>query len=93
VPQRDAVRIAVPRPRSPRRLAYLKGFASGNDVRVIFREEVKDLRADVKDIRKQLDELNNKVANIADYRKEIDYALERIAAIEKHLGIKRRIAA
>jgi hypothetical protein len=28
-----------------------------------------------------------------DYRKEIDHALERIAAIEKHLGIDKKIAA
>jgi hypothetical protein len=27
------------------------------------------------------------------YRKEIDHALERIAAIEKHLGINKKIAA
>jgi hypothetical protein len=35
----------------------------------------------------------DKVENIGGYRKEIDHALERIAAIERHLGIERKIAA
>jgi hypothetical protein len=34
-----------------------------------------------------------KVENILGYRKEIDHALERIAAIEKHLGLDRKISA
>jgi len=33
------------------------------------------------------------VENIAEYRKEIDHALDRIAAIEKHPGINKKIAA
>jgi hypothetical protein len=51
------------------------------------------VRSDVKAIRKELDELKEKVDNITGYRKEIDHALERIAAIEKHLGINKKIAA
>ena len=51
------------------------------DVREIIQEELRDVRSDVK------------VDNITGYRKEIDYALERIAAIEKHLGIERKITA
>ena len=34
-----------------------------------------------------------KVENVAAFQKEIDHALERIAAIEKHLGINKKIAA
>jgi hypothetical protein len=30
---------------------------------------------------------------VSGFRKEVDRALERIAAIEKHLGIDRQIAA
>ena len=37
--------------------------------------------------------LTANVENVVGYRKEIDYALERIAAIEKHLGIEKKIAA
>jgi hypothetical protein len=40
-----------------------------------------------------LEDLRTKVDNITGYRKEIDHALERIASIEKHLGISRKIAA
>jgi hypothetical protein len=31
--------------------------------------------------------------SLSPFRKEIDHALERIAAIEKHLGIEKKIAA
>jgi hypothetical protein len=36
-------------------------------------------------IRRDLDDLRERVANVSGFRKEIDHALERIAAIEKHL--------
>jgi hypothetical protein len=31
--------------------------------------------------------------NVIGFQKEIDHALERIAAIEKHLGLDKKIAA
>ena len=37
--------------------------------------------------------LSKKVENISGFRKEIDHALGRIAAIEKHLGISKKNAA
>ena len=40
-----------------------------------------------------LDDLREKVENVIGFQKEIDRALERIAAIEKHLGINKKIAA
>ena len=62
-----------------------------------FREETAEnfcaLRAEVTDIRRDLEEMKSRVANITGYGKEIDHALERVAAIEKHLGIEKRIAA
>jgi hypothetical protein len=64
-----------------------------DDVCIIVREELRDVRSDVKAIRTELDELREKVDNIAGYRKEIDHALERIAAIEKRLGISKKITA
>jgi predicted phage-related endonuclease len=56
-------------------------------------EQVAGIERDLKTIRRDLDDLMEKVENITGYRKEIDHALERIAAIEKHLGITKRIAA
>ena len=43
------------------------------------------MRADVKAIRAELDELIEKVDNIAGYRKEIDHALDRIAELSSAL--------
>jgi hypothetical protein len=37
--------------------------------------------------------LKEKVEMVSGFREEIGRALERIAAIEKHLGIDRQIAA
>jgi hypothetical protein len=70
----------------------LRQFASKEDMRMIAREELRGVRSDVKAIRSELDELRDKVDNIAGYRKEIDHALERIAAIRKHLGLNKKIA-
>jgi hypothetical protein len=37
--------------------------------------------------------LRENVENVSGFQKEIDHALERIAAIEKYLGIEKEIAA
>ena len=50
--------------------------------------ELRNIRAELKTIRSDLDDLSEKVENILGYRKEIDHALTRIAAIEKHLRIR-----
>jgi hypothetical protein len=47
----------------------------------------------LKSIRRDPDDLREKVENVVGFQKEIDHALERIAAIEKHLGINKKIAA
>jgi hypothetical protein len=74
----------------------LKGLATKDELKA-FREEAAEnfraIRAELADIRRGLDDLRSRVANIIGYEKEIDHALERIAAIEKHLGIEKRIAA
>jgi hypothetical protein len=44
-------------------------------------------------IRCELDDLQEKFDNVSGFRKEIDHALGRIAAIEKHLGINKKINA
>ena len=51
------------------------------------------IHADLVDIRKGLDDLHRQCENISGFGQEIDHALERIAAIEKHLGISHKIAA
>jgi septation ring formation regulator EzrA len=51
------------------------------------------IESELRAIRRDLDDLREKVENVVGFRKEIDHALERIAAIEKHLGIDKKITA
>jgi septal ring factor EnvC (AmiA/AmiB activator) len=55
--------------------------------------QVVSIERELKSIRRDLGEIRDKVENVSGFRKEIDHALERIAAIEKHLGIGNKIAA
>src|SRR5271165_7116464 len=63
------------------------------DFRDETRKNFREVHAELADIRRDLEDMKSRVANITGYGKEIDHALERIAAIEKHLGIEKRIAA
>ena len=78
-------------------LAHVVKHMATNDELKEFREETAEnfraLRAEVADVRRDLEEMKSRVADITGYGKEIDHALERVAAIEKHLGIEKRIAA
>ena len=56
-------------------------------------EKLAPLVTELSSIRRDLDDLRVKVDNVIEFRKEIDHALERIAAIEKHLGFERKITA
>jgi len=56
-------------------------------------EQLQPISRELRIIRVELDHLREKVENIIGFRVEIDHALERIAAIEKHLGINKKIAA
>ena len=67
-----------------------EGFA---DIRAEMHEGFADIRSELKDIRNRLDALEAAVRNISGYAKEIDHLMERVKAIEKHLGIEKRIAA
>jgi hypothetical protein len=68
-------------------------MATKDDVRAIVRDELVPIRSELKSIRGDLDDLKEKFENVIGFQKEIDHALERIAAIEKHLGINKKIAA
>jgi hypothetical protein len=47
----------------------------------------------LKEIRRDLHNLADRTGHIPSYREEIDRALGRIAAIERHLGIHKKPAA
>jgi predicted nucleic acid-binding Zn-ribbon protein len=60
------------------------------DVRTIVSEELSPIHAELRSTRGDLEDLMDKFENVSGFRKEIDHALERIAAIEKHLGIDKK---
>jgi septal ring factor EnvC (AmiA/AmiB activator) len=68
-------------------------MATKEDVRTIVNEEMGPIRSELRLIRDELDDLSAKFANVSGFQKEIDHALERIAAIEKQLRNDKRIAA
>ena len=45
------------------------------------------------DIKQRLKDVEAAVEDHAGHSKEIDHALERVAGIEKHLGLDKKIAA
>jgi predicted nucleic acid-binding Zn-ribbon protein len=55
--------------------------------------QLTSVERELKSIRRDLDDLREKVENVSGFQKENDHALERIAAIEKHLGLDKKIAA
>ena len=62
-----------------------------------FRDETADnfrsIRDELRDIKQRLTGLEALVEDHSLYAKDIDHALERIGAIERHLGINKKIAA
>jgi hypothetical protein len=68
-------------------------MATKADVGAAVRDGLGSIHAELKSIRGDLDDLMGKFENVAGFRKEIDHALDRIAAIEQHLGLDKKIAA
>ena len=50
-------------------------------------------KSDISALSRELESIKQELANVRGFGKEIDHALEGIAAIEKHLGIEKKIAA
>jgi predicted nuclease with TOPRIM domain len=56
-------------------------------------ERLRDIISEVTVIHRRIERLEEQGASNAGFAREIDHALERIAAIEKHLGLDKKIAA
>lgn len=56
-------------------------------------EELRAIRSELAGIRRDLDALKERVGDMSGYSTEIDHLIERVRAIEKHLGIKPQLAA
>ena len=82
--------MATKRELTELRAAMLEGFSA---LRAEMREGFADVRSEIKSIRERLDTLESAVQNISGYAKEIDHLIERVSAIEKHLGLRANIAA
>jgi len=74
-------------------IAEIKQTMATKEQIVALATHVTSIEQELKSIRRDLNDLMEKMENVAGYRKEIDHALERIAAIEKHLGLDKKIAA
>lgn len=76
-----------------------RGFAAtAEDIsKVSTKEDVWAVHTQVNSIEREVRDIKRRLAhfedNVTGYRKESDDALERIANIEKHLGINKKIAA
>ena len=64
-----------------------------NDLRTEMRDGFASIREELRDVRRRLEALEEIAANSAGLTKEIDHLMERVRAIEKHLGIEPKIAA
>ena len=62
-------------------------------LRVEMHEGFGNTQAELKDIHLRLDALEAATQNVSGFAKEIDHLLQRVGAIEKHLGIHHNIAA
>ena len=74
----------------------LAQMATKDDVealRVEMREGFANIQTELKDIRLRIDALEVATQNVSGFAKEIDHLLQRVGAIEKHLGIHHNIAA
>ena len=56
-------------------------------------EHFHSIRDELRDIKRRLTDLEKLAENSRGITKEIDHALERITAIERHLGLNKRISA
>lgn len=69
-----------------------EGFAAVS-AEMATKDDISGIRSELSDIKGRLKAVEAAVKNHAGHSKEIDHALERIAAIERHLGINKKIAA
>ena len=75
----------------------LQRFATKDDMRAIVEEVVDEklrpIHASLAEINRRLDTIEESYANLKGVTKEIDEIRDEVRAIQKHLGIERKIAA
>jgi polyhydroxyalkanoate synthesis regulator phasin len=63
------------------------------EVPAMIREELKPIHHELKEINRRLDVLDEEYKNLKGVTKEIDELRDQVRAIEKHLGLDKKIAA
>jgi polyhydroxyalkanoate synthesis regulator phasin len=63
------------------------------EVPAMIREELKPIHHELKEINRRLDTLDEEYKNLKGVTKEIDELRDQVRAIEKHLGLDKKIAA
>jgi polyhydroxyalkanoate synthesis regulator phasin len=63
------------------------------EVPAMIREELKPIHHELKEINRRLDVLDEEYKNLKGVTKEIDELRDHVRAIEKHLGLDKKIAA
>jgi len=63
------------------------------EVPAMIREELKPIHHELKEINRRLDMLDEQYKNLKGVTKEIDELRDQVRAIEKHLGLDKKIAA
>ncbi len=64
-----------------------------DSLRIEMQEGFASVRAEIRDVRRRLEALEEAAHNSAGLTKEIDHLMGRVRAIENHLGIQHKIAA
>ena len=70
-----------------------KSDLAGFKVELDDKSEKLATKNDITALNRELESIKQQLVNVKGFGKEIDHALERIAAIEKHLGRNKKIAA
>jgi len=63
------------------------------EVPAMIREELKPIHHELKEINRRLDMLDEEYKNLKGVTKEIDELRDQVRAIEKHLGLDKKVAA
>ena len=63
------------------------------EVPAMIREELKPIHHELREINRRLDTLDEEYKNLKGVTKEIDELRDQVRAIEKHLGLDKKIAA
>jgi hypothetical protein len=54
-------------------------------------QELSDVRSEIRSLRRDVEHLHDRLAEIGGYAKEIDVLMDRVSRVEAHLGLNQEI--